>query len=74
MDFRTVKNEFTTPPNVAFGMTGNGDANHNPPLENLPREVQLAGGTMLSNAKGTNRIFVRGNEIPTLEQNITSVR
>ena len=69
-----LQKEFATPPNVAFEIIGNGDANHSPPLENLPREVQLAGGTIFSNAKGTNLIFVQGNEIPTPEQNITSVR
>ena len=49
-----LQKEFATPPNVAFEIIGNGDANHSPPLENLPREVQLAGGTIFSNAKGTN--------------------
>ena len=74
MDFRTAKRIHNSPQRRFRNDFGNGDANHSPPLENLPREVQLAGGTIFSNAKGINLIFVQGNEIPTPEQNITSVR
>ena len=73
MDVRTVNKEFTSPPNVAYGVIGNGDANHNPPnmgtALNGPKSERHD-----DHARGISLNFVQGNLVPAPEQNITSVR
>ena len=73
MDVRAVNKEFTSPPNVAYGVIGNGDANHNPPnmgtALNGPKSERHD-----DHARGISLIFVQGNLVPAPKQNITSAR
>ena len=59
MDVRAVNKEFTSPPNVAYGVIGNGDANHNPP--NMGTALNGPKSERHDNhARGISLIFVQG--------------